>query len=97
MRRQAENRATVPRGLSVVKRFRNFAEKKQIERLLLLKQIPKRIGSCCIGWATTVRLFTGAIPLLNDVGTFGCSLAGLARYVPPWTTWRLRAPPESPY
>ena len=38
MRRQAENRATVPRGLSVVKRFRNFAEKKQIERLLLLKK-----------------------------------------------------------
>ncbi|GJQ84025.1 hypothetical protein Trydic_g10490 [Trypoxylus dichotomus] len=34
----------------------------------------------------------GAIPLLPDAGTFGCSVSRLARCAPPWPTW---PPPDS--
>ena len=35
----------------------------------------------------TPHLFTGAIPLLINAETFGCSLTGLARCISPSTTW----------
>ena len=49
----------------------------------ILQENLKRIGSGFLGWATIPRLFTGAIPLLINVETFGCSLSGLAQYVSP--------------
>ena len=39
--------------------------------------------SSYIGRATVSRLFTSAIPLLLDTGTFACCVTTLGRYVPP--------------
>ena len=43
----------------------------------------KRIGSNYIGQAADRCLFTGAIPLLIDTGTFACCVSALGLYVPP--------------
>ena len=39
-------------------------------------------GSNCVGRATTRWLFTGAIPLLPDTGTFACCVSALGRFIP---------------
>ena len=44
--------------------------------------IAKRCRCDFIGWAAGRRLLTGAIPLLLDTGTFGCSVSLLARFAP---------------
>ncbi len=43
----------------------------------------KRIGSNYIGQAADRCLFTCAIPLLIDTGTFACCVSALGLYVPP--------------
>ena len=43
----------------------------------------KRIRSNYIGQAADRCLFTGAIPLLIDTGTFACCVSALGLYVPP--------------
>ena len=42
-----------------------------------------RVGSNYIGQAVDRCLFTGAIPLLIDTGTFACCVSALGQYVPP--------------
>ena len=45
--------------------------------------VNKRVGSNCIDQAASNYLFTGAIPLLPNAGTFACCVSALDWYVPP--------------
>jgi hypothetical protein len=49
----------------------------------LKKKEKKRAESNYIGQAADRCLFTGAIPLLIDTGTFACCVSALGLYVPP--------------
>jgi hypothetical protein len=63
---------------------RNIKFQKQIKTIQICdEQDEKRCRCDFIGWATERRLLTGAIPLLPDTGTFGCSVSLLARFAPP--------------
>ena len=46
------------------------------------KKKPKRIKSDHLERAINGRLFTDAIPLLMDAGTFACCVSTLGRFVP---------------
>ena len=71
--------------------------RKDVRNEIQIEVKDKRNESNYIGQAAWRRLFTGAIPLLINAGTFGCCVSTLTRYVPPSTTWWPKSPPRPPY